>query len=79
MNHPSSSFCGPVGCSFASERINLLESRMRLYAQIKRATLASTAADYEPRIVKEDIAVLSQRMAGAEAKLSALRSCIKTH
>ena len=78
MNRSSSSSCGPVGCSFAAERISALESRMRFYAQIRTATLASTAA-LEPQIIKEDVVVLSRKMAEAEAKMTVLRACVKSN
>lgn len=67
---------GSGSCSFAKERIALLESRIRNYAQIQAAT-AKHGGAFDERIVADDLWFLERKIKEASLRVEALKPCIK--
>jgi hypothetical protein len=72
----SSASCRGTSCSFATERIALLESRIQNYAQIQAAT-AKHGSVFDARIVSDDLRLLERKIKEASMRVEALKPCIK--
>ena len=74
MSHCSA----PSKCSFAADRLALLESAALQYAKLRAATIAAGASGALDRaVVREDLAVLDKKLLVAAAKMVALKPCLR--
>ena len=74
MSHCSA----PAKCSFAADRIALLESAVQQYAKLRAATIAAGASGALDRaVVVEDLVVLDKKLRTAVAKMTVLKPCLR--
>lgn len=68
----------PSKCSFAAERLALLESAAVQYAKLRAATIkAGATGALDSRAVRDDLTVLDKKLMAAAAKMVALKPCLR--
>ncbi len=68
----------PSKCSFAADRLALLESAAAQYAKLRAATIAAGASGALDRaVVSDDLAVLDKKLRVAVAKMTVLKPCLR--
>lgn len=75
MNCVSSSSVGSK-CTFAADRLAILERTMSNYMRMRTATLVAMAADkIESRFVADDVAAIDRKIKDTASKMITLRQC----
>jgi hypothetical protein len=75
MNCVSSTTVGSK-CTFATDRLAILERTMSNYMRMRTATLVAMAADkIESRFVADDVAAIDRKIKDTASKMITLRQC----
>ena len=78
MSCASTSSGSKTICGFASDKIALLDGRVRFYTAVRTATAeAGRTGKLEATIVTEDLRVLDKKICQTEAKMSVLTRCLR--
>ena len=81
MNCVPSSSSSSVGskCTFAADRLAILERSVANYSRMKTAALeAGRSGAIEGRFIAEDIATLDRKMENALVKMVMLKPCVRS-
>jgi hypothetical protein len=67
-----------ITCTFAADRLAILERSVTNYARMRSAALESSrSGKIEARFIAEDVAVLDSKMKEYQARMTLLKPCVR--